>query len=276
MKVLSVTEIRLTPFCQEGDRAANRRDLQLRPGRQRPAAYALPSWVQTARVLLYSIQLRAAVVPVVDADVAVLPAVLQPHRRPDPLPPGQLGRGHLDRGELIAGERVGRPRVTGSRPGRPDHLLGGDRHPPVRDRRPVRPQPPISPVEIIRRRRGELAAQVTATLVTLAEVTVPDPLDTAQDCPDGFVFTVTLYGRAVGQRGGERERPVRAHAQVIPAVILQHHRPGQPRDRPADRVRRGRVAQVTATLVTLAEPTVPDPLDTVQDCPDGFVFTVTL
>ena len=35
------------------------------------------------------------------------------------------------------------------------------------------------------------------------------------------------------------------------------------------------LAQDTATLVTLAEPTVPDPLDTVQVCPDGFVFTVT-
>ena len=34
--------------------------------------------------------------------------------------------------------------------------------------------------------------------------------------------------------------------------------------------------QETATLVTLAEPTVPDPLETVHDCPDGFVFTVTL
>ena len=35
-------------------------------------------------------------------------------------------------------------------------------------------------------------------------------------------------------------------------------------------------AQETATLVTLAEPTVPDPPDTVQDCPAGLVFTVTL
>ena len=34
---------------------------------------------------------------------------------------------------------------------------------------------------------------MTATLVTLAEPTVPDPPDTAQDCPDGFVSTVTLY-----------------------------------------------------------------------------------
>ena len=34
--------------------------------------------------------------------------------------------------------------------------------------------------------------------------------------------------------------------------------------------------QETATLVTFADPIVPDPLDTVQVCPDGFVFTVTL
>ena len=38
----------------------------------------------------------------------------------------------------------------------------------------------------------ELAAQETATLVTLAEPIVPDPLVTVQVCPDGFVFTVTL------------------------------------------------------------------------------------
>jgi hypothetical protein len=31
----------------------------------------------------------------------------------------------------------------------------------------------------------------------------------------------------------------------------------------------------TPTVVTLAEPTVPDPFDTLQLCPDGFVFTVT-
>jgi len=34
--------------------------------------------------------------------------------------------------------------------------------------------------------------------------------------------------------------------------------------------------QVTVTLVTLAVPTVPEPLDTVQVCPDGFVPIVTL
>src|SRR5262249_15319344 len=94
--------------------------------------YALcpPFWARTAAPLL-------------------APAVLGPHRRPDPLRPGQLRRGHLHHGELVTSERVGRPRVAGDRPGRPDHLLGGDRHPPVRDRRPVPPQPPVSPVETI-------------------------------------------------------------------------------------------------------------------------------
>ena len=38
----------------------------------------------------------------------------------------------------------------------------------------------------------------------------------------------------------------------------------------------GTLAHDTATLVTLAEPIVPDPLVTVQVCPDGLVLTVTL
>jgi hypothetical protein len=33
---------------------------------------------------------------------------------------------------------------------------------------------------------------------------------------------------------------------------------------------------VTTTVVTFAEPTVPDPFVTEHDCPDGFVLTVTL
>ena len=38
----------------------------------------------------------------------------------------------------------------------------------------------------------------------------------------------------------------------------------------------GLFVQETATLVTLAEPIVPEPLATVQAWPDGLVFTVTL
>ena len=35
------------------------------------------------------------------------------------------------------------------------------------------------------------------------------------------------------------------------------------------------MVQLTATLVTLAEPMVPEPLATVQVCPAGLVLTVT-
>jgi hypothetical protein len=35
------------------------------------------------------------------------------------------------------------------------------------------------------------------------------------------------------------------------------------------------VTQLTATLVTLALPTVPEPPETVQVCPDGWEKTVT-
>jgi hypothetical protein len=38
-----------------------------------------------------------------------------------------------------------------------------------------------------------LAVQVTTTLVTLADATVPVPPLTAHVCPDGCVLTVTAY-----------------------------------------------------------------------------------
>ena len=118
--------------------------------------------------------------------------------------------------------------------------------------------------------------QVTATLVTLAEPTVPVPLPTVQVWPEGWVITVTAYAAAACEFRREGKGAVRGDGQVVAAVILQHYRAGQPRDRPADRIRHGRVSvQVTATLVTFAEPTVPVPLPTVQVWPDGWVFTVT-
>ena len=45
---------------------------------------------------------------------------------------------------------------------------------------------------------------------------------------------------------------------------------------PTEYVAAAFAVQVTATLVTFADPMVPDPLATEQVCPDGFVFTVTL
>ena len=54
------------------------------------------------------------------------------------------------------------------------------------------PSPPSARLKLSDAVRAALAAQDTATLVTLAEATVPDPADTVQVCPDGLVFTVTL------------------------------------------------------------------------------------
>ena len=54
------------------------------------------------------------------------------------------------------------------------------------------PSPPSARLKSSDADVAELAAQETATLVTLAEPTVPDPLETVHDCPDGLVFTVTL------------------------------------------------------------------------------------
>ena len=51
---------------------------------------------------------------------------------------------------------------------------------------------PDSPETVPPTEKDAAAAQDTATLVTLAEATVPDPADTVQVCPDGLVFTVTL------------------------------------------------------------------------------------
>ena len=54
------------------------------------------------------------------------------------------------------------------------------------------PSPPSARLKSSEADVAELAAQETATLVTFAEATVPDPSETVQVCPDGLVFTVTL------------------------------------------------------------------------------------
>ena len=179
---------------QEVDRGADRLELQLASRPPAARCYTAAELGPAAPGPLEQHQFRAAVIPVVEADVGVLPAVLGPHRRADPLPAGQLRRGDLNLGELIAGERISASTchpVTA--PGRPGHRIRGDRHPPVRDISPVRTQRPIRPAEIIRGTRPavELVVQETATLVTSAEATVPEPPDTVQVWPDGLVFTVT-------------------------------------------------------------------------------------
>ena len=96
------------------------------------------------------------------------------------------------------------------------------------------PDSPDTAAHRVRRRRRW---RDTATLVTLAEAIVPEPSTPCRSARTGWSHRHAVR-RAAGQRGRERERPVGGHAEVVAAVILQHHRPGQPRHRPAHRVRR--------------------------------------
>ena len=73
-------------------------------------------------------------------------------------------------------------------------------------------------------------------LVMLVEAMVPEPLETVQVWPVGLVLHRDAVGGAGGQRGGEGEGAVGAEAEVVTAVVLQHHGAGQPGNGPADRI----------------------------------------
>src|SRR5208282_4395514 len=111
------------------------------------------------------------------------------------------------------------------------------------------------------------------TLVTFAE-TVPDPFATVHVCPDGAVFTVTLYAAPVTSEVANVNVPFAVTLRLSPPLSCSTTVPDSPETVPPT-VYVGPLVQETATLVTLAE-TVPDPLATVHVWPAGLVFTVTL
>src|SRR5215831_2705634 len=122
----------------------------------------------------------------------------------------------------------------------------------------------------------ELAVHVTATVVTFAEPTVPVPLPTVQVCPDGWVFTVTAYAAPLASCVGNAKEPFAVTVRASPPLSFSTTVPDRPETvPPTEYVAGGLVVQVTATVVTFAEPTVPVPLPTAQVWPDGWVFTVT-
>src|SRR5262249_2523127 len=148
---------------------------------------------------------------------------------------------------------------------------------------PDRPET-VPPTEYV---AGGLVVQVTATVVTFAEPTVPVPLPTAQVWPDGWVFTVTASpaappsgggkGKARGAGcGGKAKERLAVPVSASPPLSFSTTVPDRPETvPPTEYVAGGLVVQVTATVVTFAEPTVPVPLPTAQVWPDGWVFTVT-
>ena len=182
VKLLSVAEMTTMPFSRKEIVEPTACSSSWVPAASGPDAVRAAELRPAAPGPLEQHQLRAAVIPVVQADVSVLPAALDPHRRADPLAAGQLRRGHLDLRELIAGERLGRPDVPGD-PRRPSRSPRQRRSPSRRQRYqsssgPARPSARLKLSEAVV--AGELAVQETATLVTLAEPTVPEPLVTVQ------------------------------------------------------------------------------------------------
>jgi hypothetical protein len=66
---------------------------------------------------------------------------------------------------------------------------------------------------------GGLAVQLTATFVTAAAATVPEPPVTAQVCPDGCVLTVTLYVAALANAVLNVNDPFALTASVSPPLF---------------------------------------------------------
>src|SRR5215471_10300042 len=149
VRLVSVAVTRVTPFCRNET--------------VEPTTISF-SWVPAASVPLGPAttgpleqhQLRAAVVPEIQANVGVLPAVLRSHHRPDPLPIRQRRRAHLNLRILVTGIRLTGPDIPrGPRRRGPRRLLRSDHHAAIADIGPPRTQAPIRPVEIIRTRRGQ-------------------------------------------------------------------------------------------------------------------------
>src|SRR5436190_319245 len=89
------------------------------------------------------------------------------------------------------------------------------------------PSPPSARLKSSEADVGE-AAQEIATLDTLAEPTVPIPLDTVQVCPDGFVFTVTLYGAPVGSAVANVNDPFALTLRLSPPLSCSTTVPDNP------------------------------------------------
>ena len=70
--------------------------------------------------------------------------------------------------------------------------------------------------------------QETATLVTLAEPTVPDPLDTVHVCPDGLVFTVTLYAAPPASAVANVNEPFAVTLRLSPPLSCSTTVPDSP------------------------------------------------
>ena len=65
-------------------------------------------------------------------------------------------------------------------------------------------------------------------MVTFAEPTVPEPLDTVQVCPDGFVFTVTLYAAPEASEVAKVNGPFAVTLRLSPPLSCSTTVPDSP------------------------------------------------
>ena len=73
-----------------------------------------------------------------------------------------------------------------------------------------------------------LVVQVTATLVTFAEPTVPVPPLTVQVCPDGWVRTVTEYAAPLASFVGNVKEPLAVTERLSPPLSCSTTVPASP------------------------------------------------
>src|SRR5215469_675831 len=73
-----------------------------------------------------------------------------------------------------------------------------------------------------------LLVQVTVTLVTLAEAMVPDALATVQVCPDGKVFTETLYAAPPASAVAKVNVPLAFTVRLSPPLSCNTTDPDSP------------------------------------------------
>ena len=121
------------------------------------------------------------------------------------------------------------------------------------------------------------ATQLTETLVTLAPATVPEPFETAQLWPEGCRKTVTKYALPLVSGVLKVNGPSAVMARSSPPLLRSTSPvPVRPLTAPPTvYLGGGLVMQDTETLVTLALATVPEPFETPQVCPEGWLATVT-
>ena len=179
VSVVSVAAIRSMPFCWKEMRGADGAERELGAGGQRAAVVAVAELDPGAGGALVEPQLRGAVVPEVDPQIGVLAAVLAAHGRADPLAAAELGRGHLDLRVLVAAVALGDPDVARRRVAVPTTCWETIDRPPSLIAAQPAPRPPSARLKSSEAEDVVDVVQVTATLVTFADATVPAPPDDA-------------------------------------------------------------------------------------------------